>query len=45
MNVDDHPDLASSEGVNVVPSFIIYKNGSRTKQIPGDNRNVLETSI
>ncbi|XP_074332521.1 inactive TPR repeat-containing thioredoxin TTL3-like [Apium graveolens] len=45
INVDDHPDLASSEGVNVVPSFIIYKNGSRTKQIPGDNRNLLETSI
>ncbi|KAK4417209.1 TPR repeat-containing thioredoxin TTL4 [Sesamum alatum] len=45
VEVDDHPSLAKSEGVNSFPTFIIYTNGSRAKEIPGDNYVLLEKSI
>ncbi|KAL2240745.1 UNVERIFIED_CONTAM: Inactive TPR repeat-containing thioredoxin TTL3 [Sesamum indicum] len=32
VEVDDHPSLAKSEGVNSFPTFIIYTNGLRAKE-------------
>ncbi|KAA8530876.1 hypothetical protein F0562_005500 [Nyssa sinensis] len=45
VEVEDHPSLAKSEGVSSWPTFKIYKTGSRAKQIPGDNHDLLESSI
>ncbi|KAL8472089.1 hypothetical protein ACS0TY_029353 [Phlomoides rotata] len=45
VEVEDHPSLASSEGVNLLPSFIIYANGSRAKEVRGDKYDTLESSI
>lgn len=45
VEVEDHPYLAKSESVSSVPAFKIYKNGSRVKEIPGNNRELLESSV
>ncbi|GKV44037.1 hypothetical protein SLEP1_g51269 [Rubroshorea leprosula] len=45
VEVEDHPYLAKSEGVSSIPAFKIYKNGSRVKEIPGNNRDLLEKSV
>lgn len=41
VEVEDHPYLAKSERVTLLPSFKIYKNGSRVKEIPGDRKSVV----
>ncbi|KAG6698942.1 hypothetical protein I3842_08G045100 [Carya illinoinensis] len=45
VEIEDHPYLAKSERVRSVPAFKIYKNGTRVKEIPGNDRQVLETSV
>ncbi|KAF9687304.1 hypothetical protein SADUNF_Sadunf02G0079600 [Salix dunnii] len=45
VEVEDHSYLAKSESVTFLPSFKIYKNGSRIKEITGSNRELLEKSI
>ncbi|CAJ1974119.1 unnamed protein product [Sphenostylis stenocarpa] len=45
VEIEDHPYLAKSEGVNCVPAFKIYKNGSRVKEIPGNNHELLEKLV
>ncbi|XP_004500618.1 inactive TPR repeat-containing thioredoxin TTL3 [Cicer arietinum] len=45
VEIEDHPYMAKSEGVNSVPAFKIYKNGSRVKEIPGNNHEMLERSV
>ncbi|GAU34370.1 hypothetical protein TSUD_217100 [Trifolium subterraneum] len=45
VEIEDHPYLAKSEGVNSTPSFKIYKNGSRVKEISGNNHALLERSV
>ncbi|XP_057973790.1 inactive TPR repeat-containing thioredoxin TTL3-like [Malania oleifera] len=45
VEVEDHPYIAKSEGVGSIPAFKIYKNGSRVKEIPGSNLNMLESSL
>ncbi|KAJ6307129.1 hypothetical protein OIU78_022250 [Salix suchowensis] len=45
VEVEDHPYLAKSERVTLLPSFKIYKNGSRVKEIPGNHRELLEKSV
>ncbi|KAJ6685548.1 TPR REPEAT-CONTAINING THIOREDOXIN [Salix purpurea] len=45
VEVEDHSYLAKSERVTFLPSFKIYKNGSRIKEITGNNRELLEKSI
>ncbi|KAI4307375.1 hypothetical protein L6164_030574 [Bauhinia variegata] len=45
VEIEDHPYLAKSEGVSSVPAFKIYKNGSRGKEIPGNNGDLLEKSV
>ncbi|RDX68761.1 TPR repeat-containing thioredoxin TTL1, partial [Mucuna pruriens] len=41
VEIEDHPYLAKSEGVNSIPAFKIYKNGSRVKEIPGNNHGFM----
>ncbi|XP_057469580.1 TPR repeat-containing thioredoxin TTL1-like [Actinidia eriantha] len=45
VEIEDHPYLAKSEGVSSIPAFKIYKNGSKIKDIPGNNRELLESSV
>ncbi|XP_020229934.1 TPR repeat-containing thioredoxin TTL1 [Cajanus cajan] len=45
VEIEDHPYLAKSEGVNSIPAFKIYKNGSRVKEIPGNNHDLLEKLV
>ncbi|KAH1110777.1 hypothetical protein GLYMA_04G103400v4 [Glycine max] len=45
VEIEDHPYLAKSEGVNCIPAFKIYKNGSRVKEIPGSNHDLLEKLV
>ncbi|KAL2893865.1 TPR repeat-containing thioredoxin TTL1 [Bienertia sinuspersici] len=45
VEVEDHPYLAKSEVVTYVPAFKIYKNGSRVKDIPGNNLDLLHNSV
>lgn len=45
VEVEDQPSLAKSEGVGILPAFKIYKNGSKTKDIPGSNHDILESTI
>ncbi|KAG5045517.1 hypothetical protein AAZX31_06G099900 [Glycine max] len=45
VEIEDHPYLAKSEGVNCIPAFKIYKNGSRIKEIPGNNHDLLEKLV
>ncbi|OMO94291.1 Tetratricopeptide-like helical [Corchorus olitorius] len=45
VEVEDHPYLAKSEAVSSIPAFKIYKNGSRVKEVPGNNAELLERSV
>ncbi|XP_034690272.1 TPR repeat-containing thioredoxin TTL1 [Vitis riparia] len=45
VEVEEHPNIARSEGVNSLPAFKIYKNGSRVKEISGDNLDLLESTV
>ncbi|OUZ99308.1 Tetratricopeptide repeat-containing domain [Macleaya cordata] len=45
VEVEIHPQLAKSEGVNSVPVFKMYKNGSRIKEIPGTSLELLESTV
>ncbi|XWS25270.1 hypothetical protein CRYUN_Cryun27aG0054900 [Craigia yunnanensis] len=45
VEVEDHPYLAKSEAVSSIPAFKIYKNGSRVKEVPGNNPELLEKSV
>lgn len=45
VEVEDHPYLAKSEAVSYIPAFKIYKNGSRVKDIPGNNFELLQSSV
>ncbi|KAA8522487.1 hypothetical protein F0562_013152 [Nyssa sinensis] len=45
VEIEDHPYLAKSEGLSAIPTFKIYKNGSKIKEIPGNNRELLESAV
>ncbi|KAF9603975.1 hypothetical protein IFM89_039329 [Coptis chinensis] len=45
VDVDDNPNVAKAEGINSLPTFRIYKNGSRVKDISGTDHDLLEDSI
>uniref|UniRef100_A0A803ME40 Thioredoxin domain-containing protein n=1 Tax=Chenopodium quinoa TaxID=63459 RepID=A0A803ME40_CHEQI len=45
VEVEDHPYLVKSEEVTNIPAFKIYKNGTRVRDIPGNNLELLQNSI
>ncbi|XP_026434587.1 inactive TPR repeat-containing thioredoxin TTL3-like isoform X1 [Papaver somniferum] len=45
VEVEEHPILAKSEGVNSIPVFRMYKNGSRIKEIPRTSLELLESTV
>ncbi|KAA3476677.1 TPR repeat-containing thioredoxin TTL1-like [Gossypium australe] len=45
VEIEDHPYLAKSEALTCIPAFKIYKNGSRVKEVPGNDAELLERSV
>ncbi|MFQ6669481.1 hypothetical protein Gotur_034706 [Gossypium turneri] len=45
VEIEDHPYLAKSEALTYIPAFKIYKNGSRVKEVPGNDPELLERSV
>lgn len=45
MDIEESPTVASAENVRIVPTFKIYKNGIRVKEIVCPSRDVLEHSV
>lgn len=45
MNVEENTEVANAENVRIVPTFKIYKNGSRVKEIVNPTSDVLEASV
>ncbi|KAG6648979.1 TPR repeat-containing thioredoxin TTL1-like [Carya illinoinensis] len=45
VEIEDHPYLAKLECVVSIPAFRIYKNGAKVKEVPGNDREMLETSV
>lgn len=45
VDVEENPTVATAENVRIVPTFKIYKNGSRVKEIVCPSRDVLEHSV
>ncbi|KAM7277920.1 hypothetical protein ACFE04_005054 [Oxalis oulophora] len=44
VDIEQRPAVASAENVRIVPTFKIYKNGSRVKEIICPSRDMLENS-
>ncbi|CAO2836208.1 unnamed protein product [Amaranthus hypochondriacus] len=45
VNVEENTEVANAENVRIVPTFKIYKNGSRVKEIVNPTSDVLEASV
>ncbi|GLU15284.1 hypothetical protein SLE2022_317860 [Rubroshorea leprosula] len=45
VDIDENPLVASAENVRIVPTFKIYKNGSRVKEIVCPSQEMLENSV
>lgn len=45
VDINENPGVASAENVRIVPTFKIYKNGSRVKEIVCPSREMLEHSV
>ncbi|KAK2423762.1 TPR repeat-containing thioredoxin TTL1 [Trifolium repens] len=45
VDIQENPTVATAENVRIVPTFKIYKNGSRVKEIICPSRDMLEHSV
>ncbi|XP_031503903.1 TPR repeat-containing thioredoxin TTL1-like isoform X1 [Nymphaea colorata] len=45
VDIDESPAVARSENVRIVPTFKIYKNGNRVKELVCPSQQVLEYSV
>ncbi|XP_031266857.1 TPR repeat-containing thioredoxin TTL1 [Pistacia vera] len=45
VDIDESPAVANAENVRIVPTFKIYKKGSRVKEIVCPSRDMLEHSV
>jgi len=45
VDVEENPYLAKAEGVSFVPTFKIYKNGFKVKDMVGSTQQALETAV
>jgi len=45
VDVDDVPDLAQDLGIRAMPTFLIFKNGEKYKEVVGANPIALEAAI
>lgn len=45
VDINRSPDVAKAENVRIVPTFKIYKNGTRVKEMICPSQQVLEYSV
>jgi thioredoxin 1 len=45
VDVDDLPDIAQTEGVRSLPTFVFYKHGKRLSQVVGADNGELQRGI
>ncbi|KAJ9182975.1 hypothetical protein P3X46_006901 [Hevea brasiliensis] len=45
LDIENNPAVANAENVRIVPTFKIYKNGNRVKEIVCPSRDMLEHSV
>lgn len=45
VDVEESPSIANAENVRIVPTFKIYKKGSRVKEMICPSQEVLESSV
>ncbi|CAN0921742.1 TPR repeat-containing thioredoxin TTL1 [Linum grandiflorum] len=45
VDIEDNSDVATTENVRIVPTFKIYKDGTRVKEIICPTRDILEHSV
>ncbi|KAL5973502.1 hypothetical protein ACLOJK_030153 [Asimina triloba] len=45
VDIEEHPDWAESESIEIVPIFFIYKNGLKLREICKPNRQILEHAL
>jgi len=45
VDVDDVPDLAQELGIRAMPTFLIFKDGEKFKEVVGANPIALEAAI
>ena len=45
VDVEERPEIARAESVIVVPTFKIYRDGLRVKEMVSPSRQVLECSV
>ncbi|KAF1965267.1 Cop c 2-like protein [Bimuria novae-zelandiae CBS 107.79] len=45
IDVDEVPDVAQELGIRAMPTFVLFKNGERYKEVVGANPNALEKAI
>ncbi|ESO94520.1 hypothetical protein LOTGIDRAFT_232353 [Lottia gigantea] len=45
VDVDELPDLAEDEGIECMPTFILYKDNKKITEMPGANKTKLKELI
>ncbi|XP_046576720.1 thioredoxin-2-like [Haliotis rubra] len=45
VDVDDCPEIAESMGISAMPTFFIFKNGSKVSDVVGANESKLREAI
>ncbi|GAB7350660.1 hypothetical protein MBLNU459_g1225t1 [Dothideomycetes sp. NU459] len=45
LDVDEVPEVAQELGIRAMPTFILFKNGEKVKEVVGANPKALETAI
>ena len=45
IDVDESPEIAQELGIRAMPTFVIFKNGQKVKEVVGANPKALEAAI
>ncbi|KAG4419033.1 hypothetical protein IFR04_007809 [Cadophora malorum] len=45
LDVDEVPDVAQELGIRAMPTFLIFKDGEKVKEVVGANPNALKSAI
>ncbi|KAK0124873.1 Cytoplasmic thioredoxin isoenzyme 2 [Cadophora gregata f. sp. sojae] len=45
LDVDEVPDVAQELGIRAMPTFLIFKDGEKVKEVVGANPNALKLAI
>ena len=45
LDVDDIPDVAQDLGIRAMPTFLLFKNGTKVAEVVGANPKALKAAI